>query len=62
MNTIPSLENWTMAEIGFLYGFSMLPVAIDHLFSDDLLSYNDIEQHVQYHYSKNLELIKFLIN
>ena len=36
LNTIPSLESWTMAEIGFLYGFSMLPVAIDHLFSDDL--------------------------
>ena len=25
-----------MAEIGFLYGFSMLPVAVDHCFSDDL--------------------------
>ena len=36
LNTIPSLDGWTMAEIGFLYGFSMIPVAIDHLFSDDL--------------------------
>ena len=25
-----------MYELGFLYGFSMLPIAIDHLFSDDL--------------------------
>lgn len=38
INSIPSLEGWTMAELGFLYGFSMLPIAIDHLFSDDLWS------------------------
>lgn len=36
LNSIPSLDGWTMSEIGFLYGFSMMPVAIDHLFSDDL--------------------------
>ena len=36
LNSIPSIDGWTMAEIGFLYGFSMIPVAIDHLFSDDL--------------------------
>lgn len=36
LNSIPSIEGWTMGEIGFLYGFSMIPVAIDHLFSDDL--------------------------
>lgn len=36
LNSIPSLEGWTIAEIGFLYGFSMMPVAVDHLFSDDL--------------------------
>ena len=36
LNTIPSIDGWTMGEVGFLYGFSMIPVAIDHLFSDDL--------------------------
>ena len=36
INSIPSLEGYTMYELGFLYGFSMLPIAIDHLFSDDL--------------------------
>lgn len=36
METIPSLEGWTMEEIGFLYGFSMMPVALDHIFTDDL--------------------------
>ena len=34
--SIPSLEGWTMEEMGTLYGFSMLPVAIDHIFTDDL--------------------------
>lgn len=36
MESIPSLEGWTMAEMGTLYGFSMLPVALDHIFTDDL--------------------------
>ena len=36
MESIPSLQGWTMAEMGFLYGFSMMPVAIDHIFTDDL--------------------------
>lgn len=36
INSIPSLNGYTMYELGFLYGFSMLPIAIDHLFSDDL--------------------------
>lgn len=36
METIPSLEGWSMEEIGFLYGFSMMPVALDHIFTDDL--------------------------
>lgn len=36
VNSIPSLKGWTMFELGFLYGFSMLPIAIDHMFSDDL--------------------------
>lgn len=36
VNNIPSLNGWNMTQLGFLYGFSMMPVAIDHLFSDDL--------------------------
>ena len=36
INSIPSLQGYSMYELGFLYGFSMIPVAIDHLFSDDL--------------------------
>lgn len=36
MQTIPSLQGWSMAQLGFLYGFSMLPVALDHIFTDDL--------------------------
>ncbi len=36
MSSIPSLKGWTMAELGFLYGFSMMPIAIDHIFTDDL--------------------------
>ena len=34
-----------MAEVGFLYGFSMMPVAFDHLFSDDLwlVSYHKVK-------------------
>lgn len=36
INSIPSLNGWTMEQIGFLYGFSMMPVAIDHLFTDEL--------------------------
>lgn len=36
MESIPSLNGWTMVEMGFLYGFSMMPVALDHIFTDDL--------------------------
>ena len=36
MQSIPSLKGWSMAQLGFLYGFSMLPVALDHIFCDDL--------------------------
>lgn len=36
VNSIPSLNGWNMWQLGFLYGFSMMPVALDHLFSDDL--------------------------
>ncbi len=36
MQTIPSLQGWSMVQLGFLYGFSMMPVALDHIFTDDL--------------------------
>lgn len=36
VQNIPSLKGWNMYELGFLYGFSMLAVALDHLFTDDL--------------------------
>lgn len=36
MQSIPSLQGWTMAQLGFLYGFTMLPMAVDHIFTDDL--------------------------
>lgn len=38
MQTIPSLQGWSMVQLGFLYGFSMMPVALDHIFTDDLWS------------------------
>ena len=41
VNSIPELKTndgyvWSIWQIGFLYGFTMLPVALDHLFSDEL--------------------------
>ena len=36
INSIPSLNGYSMYELGFLYGFSMMPMALDHLFTDDL--------------------------
>ena len=36
INSIPSLKGYSLYELGFLYGFTMIPVSIDHLFSDDL--------------------------
>ena len=35
LQAIPTLKGYTPAEVGFFYGFSMLPIAIDHLFSDE---------------------------
>lgn len=29
---IPSLEGWKFQEIAFIYGFSLIPKGIDHLF------------------------------
>ena len=36
MESIPSLDGWDVYMLGFLYGFTMMPVAIDHLFTDEL--------------------------
>lgn len=36
VNSIPNLQGWNIYQLGFLYGFSMLPIGFDHLFSDDL--------------------------
>jgi len=33
---IPALQGWSYDEIIFIYGFSLLPKAIDHLFCDNL--------------------------
>lgn len=35
---IPTLSGWTFSEVMFIYGFSLLPKAIDHLFFDNLWS------------------------
>lgn len=36
VRSIPSLNGWTMYELGFLYGFSMIPRSLDHLLTDSL--------------------------
>ena len=33
---IPSLEGWAFQEIAFIYGFSLIPKGLDHLFFDNL--------------------------
>ena len=33
---IPDLQGWTFAEILFIYGFSLIPKSLDHLFFDNL--------------------------
>ena len=45
LQTIPTLKGYTPAEVGFFYGFSMLPIAIDHLFSDEfwLVAYRRVQ-------------------
>ena len=35
---IPSLMGWSLNQIVFIYGFSLIPKAIDHLFFDNLWS------------------------
>ncbi len=36
IRSIPNLNGWSMYELGFLYGFTMMPRAIDHLLTDSL--------------------------
>ncbi|MTV47011.1 ABC-2 family transporter protein, partial [Streptococcus pneumoniae] len=34
--SIPSLDGWSFQQIAFIYGFSLIPKGIDHLFFDNL--------------------------
>ena len=45
LQAIPSLEGYSIAEVGFFYGFCMLPIALDHLFSDEfwLVAYRRVQ-------------------
>ncbi len=54
IQSIPSLNGWTVEQLGFLYGFSMMPVALDHLFSDDLWL-------IAYHKVKNGDLDRYYL-
>lgn len=54
INSIPSLNGWSIYQLGFLYGFSMLPVAFDHLFSDDLWL-------IAYHKVSNGEMDRYFL-
>jgi len=35
-NNIPQLEGWTVDQIVFIYGFSLIPRGIDHFYADNL--------------------------
>ena len=35
-SNIPALDGWTFEQIIFIYGFALIPKAIDHLFTDNL--------------------------
>lgn len=54
VNSIPSLNGWSMYELGFLYGFSMIPRAIDHLLTDSLW-------YIGFWYVRTGEIDRFLI-
>lgn len=45
LQAIPNLKGYSIYEVGFFYGFSMLPIAIDHLFSDEfwLVAYRRVQ-------------------
>lgn len=36
VRSIPSLAGWNLYQMGFLYGFTMLPIAVDHMLTDEL--------------------------
>ncbi|MBQ5850782.1 MAG: ABC-2 family transporter protein [Lachnospiraceae bacterium] len=36
IRNIPSLAGWGIYQMGFLYGFTMMPIAVDHLLTDEL--------------------------
>ena len=36
ITTIPSLNGWTIESMGFLYGFYLIPKALDHILSDQV--------------------------
>lgn len=36
INAIPSLNGWDINKMGFLYGFYLIPKALDHIFSDEI--------------------------
>ncbi|MCR5608615.1 MAG: ABC-2 family transporter protein [Lachnospiraceae bacterium] len=36
IRNIPNLNGWNMYQMGFLYGFTMMPIAVDHLLTDEL--------------------------
>ncbi len=45
LQSIPALAGYSLAEVGFFYGFSMLPISLDHLFSDEfwLVAYRRVK-------------------
>lgn len=54
IRSIPSLNGWSMYELGFLYGFTMVPRALDHLLTDSLW-------YVGYWYVRSGIMDRFLI-
>lgn len=36
ISSIPSLNGWTINQLGFLYGFYLIPKALDHILSDNI--------------------------
>lgn len=54
VKSIPSLNGWTTYELGFLYGFSMIPRSIDHLLTDSLW-------YIGYWYVRVGEIDRYLI-
>lgn len=46
LQAIPTLEGYTLWEVGFFYGFSMIPISLDHLFSDEfwLVAYRRVKE------------------